>query len=241
MTLGERHAEWLNEVRSFVYQWERCGASGGSCEAIEGADARHYTVVAADVGHRLRVSETAINPHGPSQPEHSDRTAVVPASTPPGGGGSETPGPIFGGPGPVENGPLGKGGTLSKVSTLPSASQIIQALLASLLPSGKEARVAALRKHGSYKLSFLAPSAGTLSIAWYEVPKGAHLSRAKPILLAVGTATITKAGKLTIIVKLNPKGRALLKHEGKVKVTAKGTFTPAGGQAVSATKAFTLH
>ncbi len=240
-TLGERHAEWLNEVRSFVYQWERCGASGGSCEAIEGADSRHYTVVAADGGHRLRVSETAISPHGPSQPEHSDRTAVVPAPPPPGGGGSETPGPIIGGPGPLEGGPLGKGGTLSKVSNLPSASEIIQALLASLGPAGKEARVAALRKHGGYKLSFLAPSAGTLSIGWYEVPKGAHLSKAKPVLLAVGTATTTKAGKLTIIVKLNPKGKAVLKHGGKPKLTAKGTFTPAGGTAVSATKAFTLH
>ena len=137
--------------------------------------------------------------------------------------------------------PPSQGGTLSTVTNLPSASQIVQALLASLGPSGKEARVAVLRKHGGYRFSFLAPSAGTLSIGWYEVPKGAHLSKAKPVLLATGAATAVKAGKLRITVKLNPKGRALLKHGGKVKLTAKGAFTPAGGAAVSATKTFTLH
>ena len=177
----------------------------------------------------------------PASPNTRTEPRSYPAPAPPGGGGSETPAPIIGGPGPSKSGPPGQGGTLSTVTNLPSASQIVQALLASLGPAGKEARVAALRKHGSYRFSFLAPSAGTLSIGWYEVPKGAHLSKAKPVLLATGTATATKAGKLIIIVKLNPKGRALLKHGGKVKLTAKGTFTPAGGTAVSANKTFTLH
>ncbi len=50
------------------------------------------------------------------------------------------------------------------------------------------------------------------------------------MLLAVGTATTTTAGKLPIIVKLNSKGNAALEHGGKPKLTAKGTFTlaPAG-------------
>ena len=252
-TLGERHARWLNGVASLngvpslIYQWERCDASGGSCGAIAGASARHYTVVAADAGHRLRVSETAVNAHGPSQPEQSFRTAVVPTPSSPGGGPGPSPGGGNGnGNGNRNTGAPGEsakaqGGDLSTTSSLPSSSQILQALLASLVPTGKEARVAALRKHGAYKLGFVAPSAGQLLISWYQLPKGAHLSKAKSILLAVGTATTTRAGKMTIIVKLNPKGRAFLKHGRKPKLTAKGTFTPAGGMAVSATKTFTLH
>ena len=164
-----------------------------------------------------------INPHGLSSANtrtNRDRTSTGTAGRRWLGNAA----PIIGGPGRSTSGPSGQGGTLSTVTNLRSASQIVQALLASLGPAGKEARVAALRKHGSYRFSFLAPSAGTLSIGWYEVPKGAHLSKAKRVLLATGTATATKAGKLIIIVKLNPKGRALLKHGGKVKLTARAPY-----------------
>jgi len=35
-------------------------------------------------------------------------------------------------------------------------------------------------------------------------------------------------------------GRGLLKHAKRLKLTAKGTFTPTGGTATSVTKTFTL-
>jgi len=242
-TLSEGHASWLNGVPAIAYQWERCDAGKGPCEAIAGADARHYTVAAADEAHRLRVSETAVNTHGASQPEHSFRTGIVPGAPPP-GGGSEPPPSKTGGSNNSNNssnGTPGGGGTLSATSNLPSGSQILGALASSLVPTGKEARIAALRKHGGYKLTFLAPSAGQLVIGWYQVPKGAHISRPKPLLLASGKANASKSGRLTIVIKLTAKGRALLKHGGKLKLTAKGTFTPVGGRAVSATRTFTLR
>jgi hypothetical protein len=80
-----------------------------------------------------------------------------------------------------------------------------------------------------------------LVLGWYLVPKGAHLSRSKPVLLAAGSAAATKAGKVTVTVRFTAKGRSLLKHGGRLKLTAKGTFTPSGGSAVSATRTFTLH
>ncbi len=136
---------------------------------------------------------------------------------------------------------IGGGGAPSTSSTPPSSKQILQALVASIAPNGKAARIASLRKRGSYALVFNAPLAGTLTISWYLVPKGARLSRAKPVLVASGRAVAKRAGKLTVTVKLNAKGRALLKHAHQLKLTAKGSFEASGGSSASATKAFVLH
>ena len=49
---------------TFAYQWLRCASNGGSCTPIGGASAKTYTVVATDVGGRLRASVTATNAVG---------------------------------------------------------------------------------------------------------------------------------------------------------------------------------
>ncbi|HEX4465541.1 MAG TPA: hypothetical protein VH025_00005, partial [Solirubrobacteraceae bacterium] len=126
-----------------------------------------------------------------------------------------------------------------------NTKQILAALLAVLAPNGKGAKIANVRKHGSYVLSFNAPAAGELTIGWYELPKGAHLSAAKhakpkPILVAGAHVTVTKAGKVKVTVKLNAKGKALLRHSKRVKLTAKGTFKIKGRPLATATKAFFL-
>jgi hypothetical protein len=76
-SLTEKHGTWLNAVSSYKYQWERCSATGGSCKAIANKTTNRYTLQAADVGHRMRVHETAVNASGDSSTVSSAATAVV--------------------------------------------------------------------------------------------------------------------------------------------------------------------
>jgi hypothetical protein len=121
------------------------------------------------------------------------------------------------------------------------SAQIQSALLSALTPSAKGGRLAVVRKHGSYVVSFAAPSAGEVVISWYELPKGAHLSSARPVLVASGRASTSAAGGVKLTIKLTAIGKRLLKARRSLKLTAKGTFTPAGHPATSTTKQFTLH
>ncbi len=76
-TLSEHHGEWANFPTGYSYQWLRCNSSGASCASIGGATGEAYVPVAEDVGHKLRVAETAFNPGGVSAPADSEATAVV--------------------------------------------------------------------------------------------------------------------------------------------------------------------
>jgi YVTN family beta-propeller protein len=76
-TLTEVHGTWTNSPTGYTYQWQRCTASGESCSAISGATAQTHGLVAEDVGHELRVQETAVNAGGSSSPAASAATAVV--------------------------------------------------------------------------------------------------------------------------------------------------------------------
>lgn len=49
---------------TFAYQWLRCDASGSNCASIAGETTIHRGLLAADVGHRLRVKVTAKNSSG---------------------------------------------------------------------------------------------------------------------------------------------------------------------------------
>ena len=76
-TLTEEHGSWTNEPSSFSYQWEGCNGSGGECEPIEGATSQTYLLAPQDVGHTIRVQETATNEAGSGGPATSEATAVV--------------------------------------------------------------------------------------------------------------------------------------------------------------------
>jgi len=72
---------------TFAYQWVRCGTDGGNpdgsnCAVISGATTSAYTLVAADVGARLRVRVTATNSAGGTT-DASNATQVVSASKAP--------------------------------------------------------------------------------------------------------------------------------------------------------------
>jgi outer membrane protein assembly factor BamB len=99
-TLTESHGSWTNNPRSYSYQWEDCDSSGKSCAAIGGATRRKFTLASAEVGHAIRVEETATNASGSSSPTSSAATRVVsplpPSSTaPPSISGTTTQGQIL--------------------------------------------------------------------------------------------------------------------------------------------------
>ena len=52
---------------SFSYQWLRCNADGGGCQAIGGAASQTYRISSSDSGHRLVVVVSATNAAGTTQ------------------------------------------------------------------------------------------------------------------------------------------------------------------------------
>ena len=123
------------------------------------------------------------------------------------------------------------------------ATQIATLLRRELTPSGKAAKIAALLKSGVFSISFRALEAGTAVIAWYEVPPGAHLAsktKAKPVLVASGQRSFSRAGTAKIKIKLTAAGKRLLRHARRLKLTAKGAFTPTGKAPITTTKVFVL-
>ncbi|HVW19182.1 MAG TPA: nidogen-like domain-containing protein, partial [Solirubrobacteraceae bacterium] len=80
--LSVEHGAWTNDPTSYGHQWQRCDALGAACQPIAGATGDAYTATASDVGHALRVQETAANAGGSSQPQTSAPTAIVVPSAP---------------------------------------------------------------------------------------------------------------------------------------------------------------
>ena len=62
--LHATHGGWNGNPTSFAYQWQRCDAQAGNCNAIAGATSDTYTVGTGDVDNRLRVQVTATNSSG---------------------------------------------------------------------------------------------------------------------------------------------------------------------------------
>src|SRR5665213_131269 len=63
-TLTSSNGTWSNTPTSYAYQWRRCASDGQACGDITGATTQTYPVVAADIGHTLRVVVTASNADG---------------------------------------------------------------------------------------------------------------------------------------------------------------------------------
>src|SRR5207244_1027486 len=76
-TLTEHNGTWANEPTSFTHQWLQCDGSGANCKPISGATSQTYVLVSGDVGHAIRVEETASNASGPGSPATSAATAAV--------------------------------------------------------------------------------------------------------------------------------------------------------------------
>jgi hypothetical protein len=79
-TLTESHGSWTYSPIRYIYQWEDCDSAGTSCAPISGATSQTYLLGPRDVGHAIRVLETAINDVGDSNPASSAPTGVVATS-----------------------------------------------------------------------------------------------------------------------------------------------------------------
>jgi hypothetical protein len=76
-TLAVRHGRWSHAPTSYTYRWERCNAKGKRCRRIAGAAASRYRLTHADVGHRIRVQESAWNITGAGTPRLSRATGIA--------------------------------------------------------------------------------------------------------------------------------------------------------------------
>jgi hypothetical protein len=84
-TLREEHGSWTNGPTEFYYQWERCDAGGGNCQAIFNAVSSRYVPSSFDDGYTIRVIEWANHAGAVSAPAESAATAPIaePALTTP--------------------------------------------------------------------------------------------------------------------------------------------------------------
>jgi len=221
---------WTNAPTSLIDEWGRCdGTVIETCHTI--ATTPTYTLTSADVGHTIRIREQASNEYGAGVPQYlfSPPTAVVVAPAP------------TGAPPAAPSSTTGLGSGVLSTTAIAATTAQLKALLASLLaPRGKSARIGALLKHRGYAVSFVSPIAGRLSIAWYLVPKGARVSGAKPVLVAVGKIGTPASGASKLTVKLTARGRSLLAPGKPLKLTAKGVLAASGRPSLVAMRAFTL-
>jgi hypothetical protein len=161
----------------------------------------------------------------------SGTPSVTISYTLPPSGGSTGGGPGTGGAGP---------GTSGGAGASPSARQVAELLAGALSTSARAARIGTLLKRG-ITITFRALEPGKALIAWYYLPPGAALARrAKPVLVASGQRTFLAAGSGPIGIKVTAAGRRLLAHAKRLKLTAKGTFTPAGAASITAKRPFIL-
>ena len=137
---------------------------------------------------------------------------------------------------------VGESGALGATSSSASRSQIAALLLREITPAGSAAKSAALSKAGGFTLKFRSLEAGTVVIDWYH-GHGASASSAgkpKPTLIATGHARFSGAATAKVRITLTEAGRRLLKSGRRTRLSARGTFTPREGSAVSVTKQFAL-
>jgi hypothetical protein len=130
---------------------------------------------------------------------------------------------------------------------VPNSAQIMRMLRDVIKPRGKQAKIAALLRHG-YQLTLAVQSPGRLALRWYYLAPGAHLDTAKdrhkpkPVLVAIGTAEFSQGETVgSIKLKLTGAGIWLLKHSKRLQLTAQGTFTPTGQQKLVVSQRFTLR
>ncbi len=119
---------------------------------------------------------------------------------------------------------------------LATADQIKALLLAEIAPHGKGSRIRRMLHNDGYLLTFRALEPGTASITWYRVRKG-H----RPLKVATGQVTYGVANTSSIKIRLTRRGRRLLRHSDRLKLLAKGSFTPTGQPAVTARRKFKIR
>jgi hypothetical protein len=225
--LTEANGLWTNSPASFSYQWEDCNSAGNNCSPITGASSQTYALSASDVGHTIRVQESATNAGGAGGPVASVPTTVVTApatgggstgtagggSTGTGGGGSTGAGGLTGGGSTLGT---GAGGMLSNAFTLGGSQP---------------------GSNGSLLVTADVPGPGTLTAQQAAGARQASIAanrhkrkgRAQPKLIQPASVTARKAGAVTLTLKPTAAALKLLHGHRSVKVSVRITFTPTGG------------
>jgi hypothetical protein len=240
-TLSAKPGVWSSQPASTSDQWQRCNSKGSDCESIEKQTKQTYSLTAADVGHTLRLGESATDAKGATTPAMSEPTAVVQARTGGSGGGSGGNGGAGGGGG-GPTGPSGPSGGSPTTGSHSGATKLKNLLAEQLAPTGKSASIAALLAHGGIGMRFKLTEAGRLVVSWYlaQPARRGHAKRSKPTLLARGETRFAGAGTRTVRIVLSAAGKQLLRHARSIHVQALGAFAPKHGASVSATRTFTL-
>jgi hypothetical protein len=101
-----------------------------------------------------------------------------------------------------------------------------------LVPRGHGASSREILKHGGYAFAVAIPPGASLTVDWYLVPPGAHLSTRRPVLVAAGSATARSARVTKITIRLTSAGRRLLKRNKRAKLTARATLRDTQGTTV---------
>jgi uncharacterized delta-60 repeat protein len=83
-TLNATRGTWTGSsiTLQYGYRWRRCDTAGANCRDITGASGAAYVLVAADVGHTIRVRETATSDDKYSSSADSAATGVVKKRSP---------------------------------------------------------------------------------------------------------------------------------------------------------------
>ena len=111
----------------------------------------------------------------------------------------------------------------------PSRARVRSALAGLLSPHGPAARIAKLLKRGGYTFRFDAPSSGKLVIDWdYAPPRKRHARKPRPVRVAARTISVKRAGRIPVKLKLTRRGRRLLRHARRERLTVRVSFTPIG-------------
>jgi Ig domain of plant-specific actin-binding protein len=213
-TLTETHGSWTNgPVWNYAYQWQRCNAAGEGCASISGASAETYAPGAADVGHRLRVQETASNFSGTSSPAESAATAAVvplpPANTaPPSISGTAAQGQVLTeAPGSWTNAPTGYAVqwqlcNSSGEGCAPIAGASALSYAASAADVGHRLRVkeTASNAGGSSGPVESQATAVVSAVAQAADPPAARAAPPAPLLISIRSVTVDSDGNAVIPV-----------------------------------------
>jgi hypothetical protein len=148
--------------------------------------------------------------------------------------------PVTAPPAPVTPAPV--------VAAPPTAKQVLTAVIASVAKFStalEQLDPAALATAKSTAVPFVFSEPGTakIQITAAAPPNGhsASASKAKTVVVASGTKTVTTAGSAKVTLKVTSAGKKLLRHAKSVKLTVKATFTPKRtGKAQASTKVVKL-
>lgn len=179
----------------------------------------------------------------PTLGQASASLIVTPASEP----NFDTGAPPTAPPSPPSIGPVPSGPPTSPpkptIPPGPSPATVKSALAAVLSPHGARARIAKLLRNSGYTFTFDAPSTGKLVIDWYDIvrpPRGAKHGKTEKLLVASASASIKAAGEIKVKVRLNARGRSLLKHSRRQRLTVQASFTPMGESTTTLSRVITL-